>query len=441
MKTLDKTLNIKKALGAAAGVILAGTLLVGFFYCLAVFTTLLPAFLREPGPAPVTSKDRLVGWARDIDYFASQLPRLHPGPFSRVSQAEFEKQIVDLKAGLPQKSDQEITAELMRITALLRDGHTRVTPGSQTEFNFFPLRLYWFADGVYVTGAAPEYQSLIGARLVKVGGTPFEQVVKTVAPFISYDNENGLKNYIHYTLCAEFLQFSGLIPNGAKEAVFTFEKGGNQMVKMAIKTIPDKDYDALSRQSFAEFKLFYRPERQKEAYWFEYLPQAKVLYIQYNACQEQDTLPMNDFAAQVAQALKANPVERLVVDLRMNGGGNSDVIKPLFKVIVESSLNQKGKLFVLIGRETFSSAVLNMVDFARQSQATFVGEAAGGSPSHFGEVRSFILPNSGVKVRYSCKHFVAQGYENESFSPDVPISVTYADYAAGRDPVLEYVIK
>ena len=47
----------------------------------------------------------------------------------------------------------------------------------------------------------------------------------------------------------------------------------------------------------------------------------QVYYIQYNVCQEDPALPMEDFAAQVQADLEAGGYSRVLVDLRNNGGG------------------------------------------------------------------------------------------------------------------------
>ena len=150
---------------------------------------------------------------------------------------------------------------------------------------------------------------------------------------------------------------------------------------------------------------------------------------------------MDYFAEQVAEAIKSQPAEKLIVDLRRNGGGDSSVISPLLKTISASRLNAPGKLYVLVGTETFSSAILNTVDFAQQTQALFAGSVPAGSPSHYGEVHRFNLPDSGVLIKYSSKHFVRAGYEQAEFIPDILIEPTYADYASGRDVVMDYFLQ
>jgi hypothetical protein len=59
--------------------------------------------------------------------------------------------------------------------------------------------------------------------------------------------------------------------------------------------------------------------------------------------------------------LSQSGVQRLVVDLRLNGGGNSAILDPWITEIKSSPLNKKGHLFVIVGRATFSSAIMNAV--------------------------------------------------------------------------------
>ena len=56
---------------------------------------------------------------------------------------------------------------------------------------------------------------------------------------------------------------------------------------------------------------------------------AKTLYVQYNRCANDPAKPFADFARELFAFADAHPVDRVVVDLRYNGGGNSRVIAPL----------------------------------------------------------------------------------------------------------------
>jgi C-terminal processing protease CtpA/Prc len=98
-------------------------------------------------------------------------------------------------------------------------------------------------------------------------------------------------------------------------------------------------------------------------------------------------------------------------------------------------------LFVLIGRRTFSSAVLNAIDLKQKAGAVLVGEPAGGEPNHYGEARSFELPYSGLSVQYSTKYFDTYRDGGETLVPDIAAPPRFEELAAGRDPAIEAVMR
>lgn len=96
--------------------------------------------------------------------------------------------------------------------------------------------------------------------------------------------------------------------------------------------------------------------------------------------------------------------------MRFNSGGSSLQGTELIKKLSElKNINQKKKLFVIIGKNTFSSAIINILDFKKYTNAIIVGEITSGKPNHFGEVKNFLLPNSRLQVNYSTKYFKEVG--------------------------------
>ena len=60
----------------------------------------------------------------------------------------------------------------------------------------------------------------------------------------------------------------------------------------------------------------------------------------------------------------------------------------------DALINQAGKLFVIIGRLTFSAAMDLSVQLERQTRAIFVGEPTGGSVNSIGEMNPIALSYS-----------------------------------------------
>ena len=67
----------------------------------------------------------------------------------------------------------------------------------------------------------------------------------------------------------------------------------------------------------------------KPYYGYEYLEDTHTLYIQYNRCAEDPNESFASFTNKLFTFADAHPVQRVIVDLRFNGGGNSSVVQPL----------------------------------------------------------------------------------------------------------------
>jgi C-terminal processing protease CtpA/Prc len=147
------------------------------------------------------------------------------------------------------------------------------------------------------------------------------------------------------------------------------------------------------------------------------------------------------FVKTLFSVVDTEKVKRIVIDLRHNGGGNSGIFAPFLEELKKrQEFLQKESIYVLIGRRTFSSAILNAIDLKKQTPAIFVGEPTGGKPNHYGEVQSFRLPQSGLPVTYSIKYFQVVDDDPESLVPDLLIEQKISDYLRKGDPVLESVL-
>jgi len=184
-----------------------------------------------------------------------------------------------------------------------------------------------------------------------------------------------------------------------------------------------------------------QPER---AYWFKILPD-RTLYINHRAVQFIDAGVLNEvFFRRAFAAGDSAGVERVVLDMRVNGGGNNFLNRFLVKEIIRRpQLDRSNRLFVLIGRGVFSAAqnLVNELDF--YTDATFVGEPTGNAPNQYGDARIFELPNSKLRVFISSLYW--QGHSAMDtrtwFTPDVFVEATSSDYRAKRDPVLETALR
>ena len=95
----------------------------------------------------------------------------------------------------------------------------------------------------------------------------------------------------------------------------------------------------------------------------------------------------------------------------------------------------------MVGRGTFSAALMNALQLREQTKAILVGEPTGGKPNAFGEVRFLALPGTDLTVSYSTKYFKLSSLDTESFVPDHIVELSFADYKNGRDPAWEFILR
>ena len=143
-----------------------------------------------------------------------------------------------------------------------------------------------------------------------------------------------------------------------------------------------------------------------------------------------------EFEKGVISVLKRKKIDKLVFDLRFNRGGNAAQGTEFITRICELLSKKNTEIFVLIGRTTFASAVINTVDLMECRKVVLVGEETSGRPDHFGEVKRFVLPESKLIVSYSTTYFSLLKGDPPSIKPDLPAPMDYDQYIHGIDPAM-----
>ena len=429
-----------------------------------------PAFgwLREDrgyaemlGLVDTSKMSREQGWRYDIKFLADWIERRSYHPFRTetadryVSSPKYTRQelaaaVAKLMADVPTLNDRQVEIEIFRLLAALGDGHTEMA-GSRRRIEFamtMPLAFYAFDDGLYVIAAAPKYRELVGARVLALDGTPAEAALRKIDELISHDNEMWLRTMEpHFLRHVPFLQDLGIIANDAKvQLSVQTAAGGRQTVTVdADPSAPDIWNQLPKPAGWIGIADASRADYQRDngsPFWWRWQADEKILYVQYNKIADGEKQSLADFAQELGRAIDRYPVDKLVVDMRNNNGGNTFLNEPLLRVIAGSAkVNAAGHLFVIIGRRTFSAAMNAVSYFGRYTQAVFVGEPTGGRPNAPGDENFFTLPWSGIVVNLSDRFW--QGAWPDDFSPwrapDIAAPVTFADYAAGRDAAMEAI--
>lgn len=183
---------------------------------------------------------------------------------------------------------------------------------------------------------------------------------------------------------------------------------------------------------------------RKDYYWYKYNKNTGNLYVQFNKVENQNGKEtIAEFSEQLKSVVSGNEINKFILDLRINDGGDDSYLTPLFNLIKTSSINKYGKLFVLIGPHTFSSAALFAWKLQMQTEAIFVGEPTGQSVSFNANPQFVQLPNS--KMVFTLSKTSTDRSQpkwifktENSIYPDQEIELSVHDFMYHTDPLIQY---
>ena len=354
-----------------------------------------------------------IDWKADLEFLTKELPEKHCNFFTARSKGEFVSGIEAIKAESERLTDFQVALKTQQLIARFGDSHTMLQFFQlidQTQI--LPLGTLWVSD--------------------------------SLSTLFTIDNQAIVKSIVPETVMSlQALEHFGFADS--RQVKLMLSDGKTQVVKPIH---PDNAF-----VNFRPDSLAFATANRKVLFPSRYFPEDRIYYMLYNKCHSRELaaergdaeaaqkLPSFEaFTRKAFETLNDKPVDKLIFDMRYNGGGNSSQGTEFVERLAQAlKQHPQVAVYVVLGRDTFSSAILNAMDFKQLTNAVFVGEETAGKPNHFGEVRSFQLPSSKVLVNYSTKYFKRSEKEIETIEPDMSIAMSFADFKKGVDPVFEWI--
>ncbi len=402
------------------------------------------------------------GWHEDLLFLERELPRRHLDFFRMTTPQEFHDAVRDLDARIPRLSFPQFVVGMLKIVAMAGpgNGHTYILKTGDSTSDFFvserntptaignlrtlgfgqlPIGFYLFKDGLYVRTSTPGYEELLGAKVLRIGSRSAEEALRAVGELVAKDNPQGIKaNGPRYLAVPEILV--GLdIASDPQSIVIEVETKSNKL-KRELKRIA-LDSPATRDMRTSESAPLYL-SHLRSFFWSQMIPEHATHYVQWNAVRDADGQSAKDFMLAAIEDFDRSDATKLVLDLRFNPGGNTSQTTPVLLSMIRSpKLQQRGSLFVLTGRETFSAAMNFCNALERFTPAIFVGEPTGGSPGFFGDNVAITLPHTKLEVRISNVWWQLMDSRDTRpwIPPEFAAEPTAAEFASGADPALQSV--
>ena len=444
------------------------------------------------------STDRLTKTAalEDVNQFFRTLKRVHPNLLVNVSEAGYRTLKEQTAAGVAARLDargeigvEELASLLYYGAAYFKDGHTALhwqTPLSEwnTRGKRFPALRLRFDNGHFVIAAARN-QAIVGMELTAVNGAP---VLEFLRPVLDRCSGETLGFRAARFLWNEPFWYSltNLFGAGA-EYLLTVRDAEGQSREVTLETLDFADYQAFRKQDGVE--PFHPNDQGTKVEFFDSGATAHFLYSSFRQSAEEKKK-----IDAVFEEIKKNSASSLILDLRGNGGGQSEMAEYIFRYLYDGKFRSfrtvrvkvswdilplipwwarplaatlrgivfsvgaaeksvpkpgaffPGRTYLLTDNGSYSMAVFLAAMVRDYKAGTILGYETGGLPHTFGGPYHFILKNSRIPCSVSwTENFPAKpwpGDDDHGVIPDVPLSDRkLADFRTEQDPVLAFALR
>lgn len=455
-------LRIVVAVVVVAGVLSASA------YGLYEFYQVSPPRVTYPKPRSLAEAQR-----DDLDYLRN-LTRLD-WSYTDRTRADANRVIDEALAEHFPLPSAEFELVIARVNAIADNGHTNDWGGAlANRHNRLPLRVYAFADGVFVVRALPAAKELLGARLLAIDDHDVGDIAKAVSIYTGGTAEEKTARLPFYLESPELLHAAS-IARSADRATLTLKMADGERKTVSLTALapnpkapklwPSDELRPVANggegsgwipalKGAADPLLLFAGA--PNPFFARALPEHHAFYVRFDTNNDSGPFKIGDFGRKTFDQVVAAHPDIVVVDLRMNGGGDYTTTAHFMRNL-PNALPQ-ATFYILLSKETFSAGMTSAA-FLKQAagaRGTFVGSLPGDRMRFHSEGSDFCLPYSGICMgartgihdyteRLCTPLFTCYALDwfypvaIKSFQPDIAAPLTYAALSNGHDPAMDAI--
>ena len=432
--------------------------------------TILSLLTFGTSQAQIISRDQA---CEDIDSLIYTLSEVHPNLYCHTTISDFNNAIMNIKTELNDSVNSiELFSSLAPVISQLGDAHTgMIFPYKRvmSQVNKY-LPIYPTVDnntGKLYVKASVDNVIPYDSEIISINGNSAEQIITKLKTYVS-----GERDFFKLTMVDNNMIGLFHMLYSSNEYKIVYRENNKEQTNE--KTVQAVDGEVLNSRLVLSPKILKLIEEHKDnvAYSFRILDNTSIAVMNFDACY--DVKGMEVFADSMFTTLKQKGVKNLIIDIRLNGGGNSNVGDALLRYISPKPFTQygkaytritpttkllgggktltpgiyfypenkkelkeplpsdsrfKGDVFLLTSHTTFSSASSFAWAFKYYGCGTVIGEETGGMSVHYGDVLTYILPHSKLLCNISHKCFWQPGADETSIHGVIPDIITKQDSA------------
>lgn len=407
----------------------------------------------------------------DIDSLVYTISEVHPEMFTVCKQGEFLSMVSEIQEALPDSvSAWEMYVRLQPLVVRIGDGHTSLS----FPFNDvikentprLPMNMIVDADNKVKVAYSVDNRIPAESEIVKINGITINEMYKKMLCYESGESEARKMNRINEGFSALFF----ILYSSDTYNVEYIETGRNKVSRIELKACTSKELIEWRKKTQSAVS-----QPNAVPYSFKIIPEKNVAIMDFKSFV--DSKYMETFSDSMFMTLKQNNINNLVIDVRENGGGNSQVgdvllsyispkpfcqfhkflarVTPTTQRLMRGHLDTgwyygeisekefvqpksyteglyNGNVILLTSNHTFSSASSFAWAFKEFDMGKVVGEETGGMNVSFGDVLMYQMPYSGLTASISYKRFWQYGADENNIHGTIPDYIVPKEVALSK---------
>ena len=417
----------------------------------AVLTLAFANSAHAQGPLPSAE-----GRVADLKFFRAEF-MAKDRSYSADARKKAEDRLSKLETEAAGMTQVAFDLELARIVAMADNGHTAYFASTRSwRKNRVPLRLVPFGEEFYVLHADDANRDLVGARVDAIDDRSIGQFVAT-ARMLSGGTSAWRDRSVPYFLESPEQMYALKQSKEPGQATYRFTlPGGKKLERRLVASVDSAANPWPGRWLYDQPNAVWAFQQQGTPFRWRDAPEIDGMVIELRQTYNAPNLPIRVFLDSMRTQLTQKKPRNLVLDLRMNGGGDLNTTRDFLQALPGLV---PGRIFALTSPWTFSAAISSTgyLKQAGKDRVTIVGEMVGDRLEFFSEGRTITLPNSGGIILYAterhdyktgCKGFtdchgpvVRNPIAVPTLEPEIKAPWTIESWLAGRDPGMAAVEK
>jgi len=394
--------------------------------------------------------------------------------FAPTDRAEANRRLDALEALDTVLDRPHFRVALMRIDALADNGHSKVENEPSAAPLELPVRVAPFSDGLYIMRASDSNADLLGSRVTAIDGQSIDAVM-TKLKQLRGGTPMWRRLHASQYLAQQDLLYGADIAPDMQHSNWTVETpvGASITRRLDAHAPPAGEPAVFVTRWLSSERLsgmatqgrVFEPDHPLPISWSDFddafrnlrLPGTCTQFIQLKSNADEGGQSITKFLAGIESHLRQVHPCNVILDLRYDDGGDY-VNTYRFARHLPRLIPPAGRIFVLTGPATFSAGISTtaFVKHAGKGRVVILGELVGDRLQFFSEGGRACLPNDPLCVAFETgKHDYQHActdwdvcfwlnylfqFQVDSLDPDEVIPLSFKDWRAGVDPVLERAI-